>query len=155
MMCLRQREESEDTEGWKAKDIVCNAGKKTWREGQILPDLSSWWIELFMSLKCDVQTGHVEGDCFGCVCEEPEKASLQIERGWQERSSVHEQESHPIPNLLGPGPRPLWGQPELPILGIHDTHCVFLENALSPPFWLPKLVWVCFCSLRISFLWLL
>ena len=57
---------------------LSNAGKKTWKEGQILPDLSSG-IELFTHLKCDVQTSHVEGDCVGCMYEEP-KASLPIGR---------------------------------------------------------------------------
>ena len=41
-----------------------------------------------MCLKCDVQTGHVEGDCFGCMCEEPEKASLQIETEDDKRGQV-------------------------------------------------------------------
>lgn len=58
---------------------LSNAGKKTWKEGQILPDLSSG-IELFTHLKCDVQTSHVEGDCVGCMYEEPKKASLPIGR---------------------------------------------------------------------------
>lgn len=71
MVQLYHSEEFEDTK----LRTLSKAGKKTWKEGQILPDLSSG-IELFMHLKCDVQISVVEGDCVGCTYKEPEKASL-------------------------------------------------------------------------------
>ena len=104
IQCGYTRARSLRTQKFRKLRTLSNAGKKTWKEGQILPDLSSG-IELFMHLKCDVQTSHVEGDCVGCTYEEPEKARLLI--GRMTRSSVHEQDSHPIPTFLNPDPCPL------------------------------------------------